>query len=1356
MSTTYAELEDPGIQIIQKFESTSPTIAKPTLVACVVGPCYQVLEVYKTDATGNQVVDTDSQVSLPAILTAPTKGPYALSGKKLRISYKGGSPWEVTFVGTSLSALQVKDQINAATPKPSGWAPYVLTSGSDTYLQLRSTVSGDGEVVKLLDGDANAVFGWGKNYAAFGKSSYIQDRIEAAQASFPDPRSIVATGQADVDETSIRAFLNNGSTLAEIKRTESFLRRGSTATVAGTAALSFPLATLSGKKLELTLVKGGTASTMTFPATTAYQNISGNKLVSTGAVTPANLTTDVLKLLVGGVLKTVTFANPTTLQEVVDQVNAVYPCAFICTAAGVLDPATGTYVAFQPDFEDDTSLVAVYEVDPGSAFQEFFGAGTNHVAAGLVETINAGFNAVVAEEDSVTADVLRLKSGNGYLKLGLPTTDPVNTLLSLPAVATEYYGVVAVDDGDSDTLSPLLRFAYDNFAATEGSAVLTGSKILGVPDIHLKTLVVSQDGKYDQEIAFDCGPIVPPIKYTQPAITDTLGLIVNGTVRVITLAKAGVAYASIAEAVAQINLSAGMTVCYQSDVAGAAGTTPGTHDYIAFQVGGATNSGGSIVIDVSGCTAGGWIGIGFGPTVGEDIKQVLATPRVCTFAQPAAGETLGLLVNGVFKQVTFAGTENTTALYATKINTDAGKIVAFPCTVGGAYAAAGTHVAFQYGGACPTVGVVYPMEEMTHVNIWTALGLSMGVRYYPPLTALLTKISETMGAGFAIADSLVGSIYGGRLQLVSADVGEESKVECWAGTANAELGLTNNTSADGAPFAPQVGDLVFVEGTAIGEVLTVTPGGVGTDLRLGTEVTFSTFLKRYYHLVAQNIPSTLPSSRPKPNLVVNTAGDVEIKHDLVRDVKGAPLSSAKNLLMLTYKALRLDVTPMATSPGLLTYQSTTEVATYMKPVTSDNPLGLGLHFAALNATGATVSGLGVDAVSTSEPGGTQAAHARAQTFLESKEVWGLAPLSQTKEVIDSWVNHAKAMSMPDQKGERVVISCPALPVRKLHSLAGSGTDGDYVSAAVFDTKLTALTQALQALGLDPDNLDADDGVFLDISSDSNRYNLSSVTGTRVNVRTSFSPGENDDSFYATSSLPTTLISEDFTVYVRGAALVTADGLPDRLTQAQTYADLGKSYLTRRHAQLGGAQCAANINGTEQLLAGYYMAAAYVGLSAALPPQQGFTNYPISGFTRVLGSNDIFSDKQMRIGAAGGTWWVLQDENGTAIYARHQLTTDTTTVEKREFSITKVVDYVSKFLRIGLRTYIGRFNVTQDFLDTIGLVLQGMLSFLQEAGIIMGFSVNTLQQDASNPDSLLVDVTLKVPYPCNYMRITLVI
>lgn len=30
------------------------------------------------------------------------------------------------------------------------------------------------------------------------------------------------------------------------------------------------------------------------------------------------------------------------------------------------------------------------------------------------------------------------------------------------------------------------------------------------------------------------------------------------------------------------------------------------------------------------------------------------------------------------------------------------------------------------------------------------------------------------------------------------------------------------------------------------------------------------------------------------------------------------------------------------------------------------------------------------------------------------------------------------------------------------------------------------------------------------------------------------------------------------------------------------------------------------------------------------------------------------------------------------------------------------------------------------------------------------------QDKTNPDTVLVDVTLDVPYPCNYIRLTLVV
>jgi hypothetical protein len=109
-----------------------------------------------------------------------------------------------------------------------------------------------------------------------------------------------------------------------------------------------------------------------------------------------------------------------------------------------------------------------------------------------------------------------------------------------------------------------------------------------------------------------------------------------------------------------------------------------------------------------------------------------------------------------------------------------------------------------------------------------------------------------------------------------------------------------------------------------------------------------------------------------------------------------------------------------------------------------------------------------------------------------------------------------------------------------------------------------------------------------------------------------------------------------------------------------------------------------------------------------------------------------------------------------VTCRHQLSTNITTIETRELSITKVVDFCAKFLRTGLRNFIGTFNITQPFLDTLSTAIQGMLGFLGENNIILGGELNNLIQSQEEPDVVLVDVTLDVPYPCNYIRLTLVI
>jgi hypothetical protein len=41
-------------------------------------------------------------------------------------------------------------------------------------------------------------------------------------------------------------------------------------------------------------------------------------------------------------------------------------------------------------------------------------------------------------------------------------------------------------------------------------------------------------------------------------------------------------------------------------------------------------------------------------------------------------------------------------------------------------------------------------------------------------------------------------------------------------------------------------------------------------------------------------------------------------------------------------------------------------------------------------------------------------------------------------------------------------------------------------------------------------------------------------------------------------------------------------------------------------------------------------------------------------------------------------------------------------------------------------------------------------------VLVGGDLNNIVQDKDNPDTVLIDVTLDMPYPCNYLRLTLVI
>jgi hypothetical protein len=602
-----------------------------------------------------------------------------------------------------------------------------------------------------------------------------------------------------------------------------------------------------------------------------------------------------------------------------------------------------------------------------------------------------------------------------------------------------------------------------------------------------------------------------------------------------------------------------------------------------------------------------------------------------------------------------------------------------------------------------------------------------------------------------------------QIVLTGGGLGDESKIEISSdSTGLTELGLSAG-STNGSPFVTRQGDALYADGTFLGNVIEVHPGATSGRVKLDREVSATGEWTSWY-IIAQNLDTVASAqygvSVPTPDLFIDTNGDVHIKQDFLRDTTGAPVVTTAAALYVSYEALRLDVTPDAASPALLSFDSTDDLDSALGPIVPENPLAYGIFCALQNSRNARVYGLGVGAVTADKPYGTVTAWSEAYDYLKANEVYAIAPMTTDLEVALAGQTHVGLMSGATMKGERIVIVHLGRPNRKSDTLVASGNDGDSVAGGppyYFDTKLATLSQALLAQGIDPTSITIDDGVFLDIGSDSNNWNIiGSVTdGTKVQINTTFAAGQNDDSFYQddaaewTTQMP--IISDSFSVKIRGAAVASLD------EEVETVYNRGQGFSDRRVWMMQHDQVAATVNGVEQLVPGFYLCAAKAGMVAGLPPATPLTNYPISGFTRVTGTNDVYDTQQLNKMAAGGADLTVQLAEGAPLQSRMQVTTNLTSVEQREQSIVKALDYSAKFYRFSLRIYIGRYNITASFIDTLGTVAQGLGRWLVEQGkVLKGAEMNNLLQDADQPDSIALDVTTEVLYPCNYIRLTLII
>lgn len=506
------------------------------------------------------------------------------------------------------------------------------------------------------------------------------------------------------------------------------------------------------------------------------------------------------------------------------------------------------------------------------------------------------------------------------------------------------------------------------------------------------------------------------------------------------------------------------------------------------------------------------------------------------------------------------------------------------------------------------------------------------------------------------------------------------------------------------------------------------------------------------------------AGRPDPNFYIDGSGVIYIGANILRNnLTGTP-EARKNVdgsadIYIGYKALRKDVSSSSSDPSLLTFSNASQLEAVLGPINAENPLAMAAFLALANSPLVDISVLGVDEVSSGSPNGTVTAYSKALSYLESQDVYCLAPLTDSLFVCQLFSVHVQAMSQPSERSERICFLWQPIPSRDTDVSIQSGTAGETNGTdnefLIESTPISALVSA----GISDTLLDADNNVYIEVvlvsagKSDVRNYSVKEVDGPRLVLRTSFSSGENDDGFYSETSLNEDYEDVTYSLRVRGDKLVLkGTEIADRAAQASAAGSLAGQFASRRVFLTAFNSVDTIVDGIVFNVPGYYVSAAIAGMVAQQAPQQPFTNVSIAGFSKVYGTDDTFTENQLDIVADGGRY-VIINQNG-AIASRHQRSTATLSIESRELSITKAIDFIAKGLRNINKNYIGRFVITPGFLDQLTMVNQGFLLSQEQAGTVTSATLNAVLQDEDAPDTVLIEIQVQPAYPCNKINITI--
>ncbi len=1457
-----ATLTRPGVEIAQEITAGAPTVLTPTLVPCIIGPCYQIVSPIDTEGSLN----TDALVDVAAIMTssAALGELVSIEGKSISIKINGKLPVVVTFPPTlsnaGLDHNLIKNQINKAI---SG----ATASFINDKLVIMTDSRGSSQSLELMAvaNDAYSELGLSEGLKASGQTQYKNKEYVVPYSSFPSP--LASVDEIVISDANTKLYRYFGGTLQEFSEDSAInvnayavsptqFTAGGVDKVTATShapALHDEKGSLfglvsAGNKTNKLAHLGGEASVKIplghdiapdasqLKGAAQWPDPRGANYLEVKAVGLSKFKASGLAADMGTAASIGAAGNNLTVTLSEAPVSAVYTPG---TGLAITLEDTTTFADLQAAIDASETIAAasdeieVYlrsDVSDSSTalvrLLDFTGDGKDALGGGLISDAGVGSWNLCGGHDPLdfTADAADLSVG--------------------AAEATE-------DQGKAYICGSL-----DIGASTAADLGITGESIS-----------ISIDGGAELEHTFAAGDAPATVinaLLDSDGAAEVLGYnLANAVGETFAPIRLNTASANGHDSMIKISMSSAsaLQALFSGSLEGSGSGTLDDADTTPAAVGGDMTAGRAFSLESSDYNTPCGLGT---PSIMQKALQpghqtislggVVAVPTIrigdiadAWSAKPAVALKLDFTVDGgalVEAEVTPAGAPSTLADIVTLLN---GVGALNPAATNIEASIHNDEIILSHVGT-PIAGSSITVNTTTHADLLSMFGLSdssdddntstavevsvslsdtgagdFGIEVDSVSNGLahivgdaptdltawcmegsianntgkaVSRIAYSTGAiniGFS-GDSNDGSPLSAKpiaLRLKSSSTWGISFKRAWASNAKPAASSYTSRIFHGSSNSTELADRVYNNGVALGLVVgrqsfSTSAGAFNGSVLVLDDITVdSRDVLGSWYVTAEGLDDDLKVTERKIQ-PEGRGNDLEqsytIKGGLNRDAAGIASSGSADIYV-DYKALRKDVTGAAANPGLLTFNTIGEVEATIGPIDPSNPLAFGLYLAFLNTSNINVSAIGVSAVTADAPQGTVKAYAEALDFLAMKEVYALAPLTHNMEVIKVVNQHVTDMSAPTQKKERMAFTCPSLPTEKP---AGLVISGDWVIEHKSGTQYTATLQGsgqnvfmsladssisnAAGQGLDPTQaFDPADGVFFDRAGDAFRYLvvglLDGEEDTTIILETAdiyqagvFGPGTagNEDLYFNTNAPEDiTDVPEAGTVFVRQAALnnVTTG---EKLETCETLAEIAggvTGFQNRRLVMIQPESASVQLGGMETLVPGYYWGCGVAAMTGQQNPSQPFTNLPMVGFVRPIGSNDLFSENAMATAAAGGIYWIIQDAPGAPCVSRHQLTTDVSSLKTRELSILKSVDYVAKLLRSQVKRFIGRNNITRQLLEAVSLGMQGALSSVS-GSVVAEASLDAITQDENNPDTIRAEVTIVPFYPANYIKITI--